>query len=114
MFLLVKLWMVPQTLRINEGEYDVEDSVKFKSSNEGDEDKSGRIWKKQNKKKRKKNIDLTSDFRCKKFEMEIDGSVKFEKYQIFINVNHFRDVLREYKIKNKHYVKRYINQKENV
>jgi len=80
MFLLVKLWMVPHTSRINEGEYDVEDSVKFKSSNEGDKDKSGKVRKKQNKKKRKKNIDPTSDFRCKTFEMEIDGSVKFEEY----------------------------------
>jgi hypothetical protein len=72
--------MVPHTSRINEGEYDVEDSVKFKSSNEGDKDKSGKVRKKQNKKKRKKNIDPTSDFRCKTFEMEIDGSVKFEEY----------------------------------
>jgi hypothetical protein len=72
--------MVPQTSRINEGEYDVEDSVKFKSSNEGDEDKSDRVRKKQNKKKRKKNIDSTSDFRFKTFEMEIDELVKFEEY----------------------------------
>lgn len=59
-------------------------------------------------------IDLTTSFKCKTFNIGVNGSVKFVECEIFTNVNHFRDIYKEYKLKHRYHLKRYINKKEKV
>lgn len=54
---------------------------------------------------RKKNIDPTSKFKCKRFKVSVDGSINFKECKIFNNVHHFRDMLREYKVKHDYHLK---------
>lgn len=51
-----------------------------------------------NKHKKRKNCPTIS-FKCKKFKLRIDGSIKFKESHVFSNVNELKDVSRKYKVK---------------
>lgn len=42
--------------------------------------------------------------------MGVDGSIKLWEYQIFCNVNHFRKVFKEHKVKHDYHLKRHLKE----
>lgn len=98
--------------KLNDNEYDIDVEGNETSSNSdgGDEDESKRDLKKY----KKKIVDPTTDFNCKTFKVSVDGSIKFIKCQVFLTVTYFRNVLREYEVKYRYHLKKYINWKENI
>uniref|UniRef100_A0A2K2BKE2 Uncharacterized protein n=1 Tax=Populus trichocarpa TaxID=3694 RepID=A0A2K2BKE2_POPTR len=84
---------------------DVKESENSDSSDENDDDENGSDGNKQ----KNKIIYPTNGFKCKTFKASANGSIKFTKCKIFTNITQFINVLREYKVKYKYHMKRYIN-----
>lgn len=99
---------LPLTWRKN-GRFSVKDdniNVEWSEKSESSDEKSYR-WK-------KKNVDPITGFKCKRFKVLFAGLISYEECHIFTNVNHLKNILREYKVKYRYHLKRYINKKQKV